>query len=75
VLFGEGNSAVVVSLPPDKQQALEDLCAKHGVPVSVLGQVGGDRLVMKDCHGGELLSLKKAEMADAWQNGLPRAAK
>ncbi len=74
VLFGEGNSAVVVSFSPAQGQALKDLCARHSVPFSVLGQVGGDRLSVQDCLGGEIVGASCSELIDAWQNGIPRAA-
>ena len=75
VMFGECNSAVVVSFAPDKELSLRDLCAKHLVPLAILGEVGGDKLAVKDCLGGEIISLATAEIADAWRNGIPRAAK
>jgi phosphoribosylformylglycinamidine (FGAM) synthase-like enzyme len=75
VLFGECNSAVVVSFASDKEQPVKDLCARHGVPVIVLGKVAGGSLVIQDCSGGDILRAATAQMKDAWQNGIPNAAK
>ncbi|MGE5579146.1 MAG: phosphoribosylformylglycinamidine synthase subunit PurL [Bacillota bacterium] len=73
VLFGEGNSAVVVSLRPQDEAAVSALCQKRNVPFAVIGRVGGDALVMKDCLGGEIVRLKTRDMADEWKNGIGRA--
>jgi phosphoribosylformylglycinamidine synthase len=74
VLFGECSSAVVVSFARDKEQAVRDLCSRLSVPVSILGQVRDERLSVQDCSGGEIVAADTAQMKDAWQNGIPRAA-
>ena len=45
-----------------------DLCEAHGVPVTQLGAVMGDRIVVKD-----LLDIDLAEATTTWRERLPRA--
>ena len=75
VLFGECNSAVIVSFAPDREQAVRDVCALLSVPMTLLGEVAGGRLVIQDCGGGEVVGVDTERLKDAWQNGIPRAAK
>lgn len=44
-LFSESASRAVVSVTPDKAEALEELAAAHDVPCSRLGETGGPRMV------------------------------
>ncbi|MDQ3700655.1 MAG: AIR synthase related protein, partial [Chloroflexota bacterium] len=46
VLFGESQSRIVVSLPPEHWSALAALAAEHGVPLHDLGETGGERLTL-----------------------------
>ncbi len=46
LLFSEEPSRVLVSLAPEAQQALEEVCAVHQVPSTVIGRVGGTTLVV-----------------------------
>ncbi|HET6370680.1 MAG TPA: phosphoribosylformylglycinamidine synthase subunit PurL, partial [Nitrospiria bacterium] len=45
LLFGETQSRVVVSVPPEKLRSLLDLAAARQVPCQVVGEVKGDRLI------------------------------
>jgi len=42
--FGEAPSRFIVSLPPQRVIDLQTFAAAHGVPLTVLGRTGGDRL-------------------------------
>ena len=64
-LFGEGQSRIVVSLPPERWPDLEELAGDAGTRILRLGSTGGSRLAW-----GRLLDLPVAEMADAWRGGL-----
>ena len=44
-LFSESASRAVVSVTPDRAEALEELAAAHDVPCSRLGETGGPRMV------------------------------
>ncbi|MDR2714565.1 MAG: phosphoribosylformylglycinamidine synthase subunit PurL [Coriobacteriales bacterium] len=47
-LFAETQSRIVVSLAEEKVETFLDLLAERRVPYSVLGEVGGERLIIKD---------------------------
>ena len=65
-LFSESPGAVVAAAEPEQIAALKELAAKHGVPVSVLGRVGGDAFVIRD-----LVQLPLARLEKAWTGTLP----
>jgi phosphoribosylformylglycinamidine synthase len=44
LLFGESQSRVLLSVAPEKLDAVKKLAAEHGVPTRQLGSVGGDLL-------------------------------
>jgi phosphoribosylformylglycinamidine synthase len=72
ILFGEAPSRIVVSIPPSAQVRFMRIVREWAVPITVLGQVGGDRL---DIRLGETLrvALGVAALADAFDNGLARS--
>ncbi len=63
--FGEHQSRIVVSISGDSIVKLSNLARKWGVPLTLLGKVGGRRLVIE---GYIDLPLAKAE--NAWRDGL-----
>ena len=65
LLFGEGQSRIVLSLPQAHAEAATAVAAEHGVPFAAVGNVGGDALVLGDCVDVPLASARQA-----WQNGL-----
>jgi phosphoribosylformylglycinamidine synthase len=67
VLFGEGSSRVLVSVSLDAYEAFCDRCAQHGVPIRLLGRVGGDRLQveMRDTT----VDLAVEDLRAAWETG------
>jgi phosphoribosylformylglycinamidine synthase len=64
-LFGEAQSRAVVSIDPAAVRKLEEMAFKHGVPVSRLGTVGGDRFILK-----ALADLPINDLAKAWSGGI-----
>jgi phosphoribosylformylglycinamidine synthase len=46
VLFGESQSRIVVSLAPERWDALATLAREHGVPLHRLGTTGGERVTI-----------------------------
>jgi phosphoribosylformylglycinamidine synthase len=83
-LFGESPSRLVVSATSRHAPAVELLARQHGLPVETIGIVGGDRLVIEltgatgaaEERGSRLadaLDVAIADLARAWQHGLPRA--
>jgi len=49
MLFSESPARVVAEVTPGAEAALAALCQRHGVPVTDLGTVGGDRLEVAGC--------------------------
>ncbi|MDP2948308.1 MAG: phosphoribosylformylglycinamidine synthase subunit PurL, partial [Chloroflexota bacterium] len=67
VLFGEGQSRIVVAVAAGTGRRLEELAAEHDVPLAYIGRVGGQRLIL-----GRHIDLPLREMADAYEGGLER---
>jgi phosphoribosylformylglycinamidine synthase II len=61
-LFSETQSRIVVTVAPGDTDALTDLLLTHDVPYSVLGEVGGDSLMIED-----KADLTVAELRAAWE--------
>ena len=68
LLFGEGQSRIVVSLPEQNQAAVCALAEEQGVPFAVIGRVHGQALVL-----GDKVSIPLASALHAWQNGVAEA--
>jgi phosphoribosylformylglycinamidine synthase len=65
-LFTELPSRVVVATA--RGDEVLDLAGRAGVPATVLGRAGGDRLAL-----GGLVDLELAEVREAWSSAVPRA--
>ncbi|HLE79664.1 MAG TPA: AIR synthase related protein, partial [Dehalococcoidia bacterium] len=68
LLFGEGQSRIVLSLEATSLASLQKMARDHGVSLEVLGVVGGDRFVLKG-----LIDLPVGSLSDAWRNALQQA--
>ena len=66
-LFGEAGARAVVSAVPADLAPLTALATEHGVPLTPLGSVGGDRIRL-----GPALDLPLAEAARAYRDALER---
>ena len=66
--FGEHQSRIVVSISADSAAKLSKVARKWRVPLTLLGRVGGKRLVVK---GYVDVPLRK--VAAAWRDGLKRS--
>ncbi len=67
-MFGEGQSLIVVAVPPDQWPRLQELAVDAEVPLLRLGTTGGDRL-----QWSAALDLPLRDVDDAWRYGLERA--
>ena len=67
ILFGESQSRIVLSLDESHLHALERLAGEAGVPLAVLGTVGGERFRL-----GGWIDMPVSEMRDAWSDALGR---
>jgi phosphoribosylformylglycinamidine synthase len=85
-LFGESPSRIVATTPARFAPALVLLARQHGLPVDVLGTVGGDRLRIELIGAGatgaseergstiaDALEVPVSALRHAWDAGLPRA--
>ncbi len=66
-LFSETQGRIVVTCAEADAEALTDLFVTRGVPFSVIGEVGGDRLVIED-----KIDLALEQLAAAWGPTLER---
>ena len=75
LLFGETQSRIVLSLAPEALPKLQEMAKRAGVPLCVLGNVGGDKLSMVDNRLGfwtEVLHLPVTELGWAYRGAIPR---
>jgi phosphoribosylformylglycinamidine (FGAM) synthase-like enzyme len=72
-LFGEGPSRIVVSVPASAARAFEALLGEFAVPWRWIGQVGGERLVVRRGAGlVPLIDLGVDRLGHEWRSGLAR---
>ncbi len=70
LLFGESQSRIVVSLKENDLNRLKDIVTKEGVPMQVIGEVSGSRLVIQP-----FVQLPVEEIRSIWAGGLERRLK
>lgn len=63
-LFGESQSRVIVSLDRKNIRILENIASKFGVPMEVIGKVGGNSLNIAD-----LINIQISKAYEAWAFG------
>jgi phosphoribosylformylglycinamidine synthase len=71
LLFSETPSRVVVTVADANLPRVMEIAAECGVPVSVLGRTGGDRLAIS-VNGRPVINRSIAEVERAWRGVLPR---
>jgi phosphoribosylformylglycinamidine synthase len=69
VLFGEGSGAIVVAVPEERWDELQD--ALVGFPYDVVGTTGGDRFEIDDLIDVELSDLRDAYERDLFESYAP----
>ena len=67
-LFGERQSRIIVSLPPDREPDLRRICAAERVPFLPLGQTAGTALTLPPT-----LAVPVADLAHTWNTALEHA--
>jgi phosphoribosylformylglycinamidine synthase len=70
LLFSESQSRIIVSLKEENLGGLEEIAARHNVPLQVIGTVGGSRFVIQP-----LLQLPVDEIKTIWSTGLSAVLK
>ena len=68
-LFGETPSRIIVSFDESALGDIEEIVAAAGCPMTLLGNVGSDRLRIES-DGEEVIHLDVAEMETAWRSSL-----
>ncbi|MEW5768322.1 MAG: phosphoribosylformylglycinamidine synthase subunit PurL [bacterium] len=61
-LFGESQSRILLALAEENLSALEHIARENRIPFRVIGQVGGERLVIND-----LIDLPLGDLAAVWR--------
>jgi len=71
LLFGEGQSRILVSLVEENLERLIQLAKNENVPIAVLGRVTGDRLVVK-LNGRKLIDQPVRKIKEVYESSLQR---
>ncbi len=74
LLFGEAPSRIIVSAPPESRARLEHVARGAGVPIHLLGRVGGDRLSIA-VSGTRVVDLEVVPARSAWRGALSQHLK
>ena len=72
VLFGEAQSRVVLSVPPEHAAAVAEIAAAHGAQATTIGAVGGDALRLS-VGGAAVLDVPVEALAQPYASALPDA--
>ncbi len=71
VLFSESPSRIILSFPASSLDEVQTLAARANCPITILGQVGGNRLRIR--HGEEeIISVDVAELETVWRGSLAK---
>ncbi len=69
LLFGETQSRVIVSLDAENLPILEGIIRKHKLPFTVIGEVKGDRIIIRS-KGEKLVDNASRALHDLWKKAL-----
>lgn len=67
LLFGESQSRIILSLNKKHLDKLEDIACDYGSPLEVIGEVGGEMLLID-----ELINIDVQELSDTWNNAIEK---
>ncbi|MCX6828614.1 MAG: phosphoribosylformylglycinamidine synthase subunit PurL [candidate division Zixibacteria bacterium] len=67
LLFGEAQSRIIVSTSPSDGEKLVEHCMQSGIPISAIGRVGGENLLIND-----MVSLPLKVMSAAYYTSLKK---
>jgi phosphoribosylformylglycinamidine synthase II len=68
-LFSESPSRIIISFDQASRGDIEEVVAAAGCPMTLLGNVGSDRLRIES-DGDEIIQLEVAEIESAWRSSL-----
>ncbi|WP_098742013.1 phosphoribosylformylglycinamidine synthase subunit PurL [Paenibacillus sp. EZ-K15] len=69
-LFSESQSRIVLSVSPDRKNALEKLLQEAGVPFTAFGVVGGNKLSI-NINGASALEESVEALKSVWEDAIP----
>ena len=69
-LFSESQSRIILTSAPDRAEELKAAVAAYGVPVEIIGTVGGDRLRVA-LDGTAALDEAVTELKTIWEDAIP----
>ena len=67
LLFGESQSRVILSAKQDKAEKIQQLAKKNNIPVSVIGKVGGNKLVIDG-----LIDISVNDLSETWSKAIEK---
>ena len=71
VLYSESPSRIILSFPRSSLALIEDLASRANCPITILGQVGGDRLRIRIADE-EVISAAVSELENVWRGSLAK---
>ncbi|HKD20178.1 MAG TPA: AIR synthase related protein, partial [Thermoanaerobaculia bacterium] len=72
LLFGESTGRALVTLPASSRSAVEASAAQIGVPLALIGAVGGERLAIS-VSGRTLIDESVASLSELWSGAFAKA--
>jgi phosphoribosylformylglycinamidine synthase subunit PurL len=70
LLFGESQSRILISLADRDQDDFESLAQKRGIPFSVIGKTGGEKISIKH-HDKTIIDIPVQKAFSYWKNSIP----
>ncbi len=70
LLFGESQSRIIITVSQERVKELEGVAKSSATPFTVIGKVGGGRLVIRH-KSAVVIDMSVDAMADAWRKAIP----
>ena len=70
ILFGESPSRIVISINQDSMDTVEKIAKKHSIPYCILGNVGGDKFVVR-YNEKIAIDIPLAKLSKVWRGAIP----
>jgi phosphoribosylformylglycinamidine synthase len=69
LLFSESPSRIIISFDPSDTGAVQEIAERNNAPFTILGHVGGTRLVIK-VDGDDAVAAEVSELEAPWRTSL-----
>jgi phosphoribosylformylglycinamidine synthase len=70
LMFGETQSRIILSAKPENVQKIFNIAKKNKTPVAIIGEVGGEKLVIN-----KLINIAVSQLYKTWHNALEEQLK